>query len=741
MYWVLGQNLVPNPSFEDVETYDVEVLRKKYKLSPNQNPTTSIKLIGKDWSPSNCQNGFFGGVLNSKVYDSSGFIEMYQSDSFFFNIHSYLLPRTGTAYWDNYLFYRQNYFFDDKLTNYEVSFYLDNTLKQTLEKGKTYYVEYYVYYTPRIPEAISNSEEEEYKVDSTKYYFYPSKLGINLSKDQKPVKKEELIYTLQNEQPNPCLGHRPNSPSISSLDNRYYGISKTWERVCGFYTAVGDEKYIGIGNYNQGSQLYYSALLDTVIDFNTYLSVGGEEYYSTGSHSMFIDDVRVEEYKPGMFFKNATDGEIKVCVDSLPYNLSLKDQYTAYNWSNGTADSTLKISENGSYKIDIDAFGCLIHDSVKVTLEKPELLSIPDTLICPQNLPLVISDSRNLNLNYKWSNGSLSSISNYTEGENNWVELSNSCTSFRDSFDIVKVDTASLQLNIPSKILFCENTSLDTTLSVPNYFQTIKWENGDTSHVRGLNKEGIYAVEAKHSCITRKQDVTVKPYPSKFYLSDTIICEDSLYNPPIAEEYDSYLWSNGSQDRILKIDSSGLYILELGNRCGVWKDTILINILNFIPERINDTILSCEKNVPEALEIKVNDNWESVLWSNKETTKTWQTDKEGIYYVQLSNKCQLLLDTFEVKKCPRDSVFWLKAPNVVTANNDFKNDCFKIESYNIDVLSLAIYNRDGKRIFENNGLDWCPETDISYGTYFYNFEYLTPKQEFKRAKGWIMLIK
>jgi len=83
-----------------------------------------------------------------------------------------------------------------------------------------------------------------------------------------------------------------------------------------------------------------------------------------------------------------------------------------------------------------------------------------------------------------------------------------------------------------------------------------------------------------------------------------------------------------------------------------------------------------------------------------------------------------------------------KLPNVITPNQDGKNDCFGIQSLPLDNCTerfeeLLIYNRWGRLAYRTTDRtqDWCPVEEAS-GTYFYQIKY-----SLHQYKGTISLLK
>lgn len=89
-------------------------------------------------------------------------------------------------------------------------------------------------------------------------------------------------------------------------------------------------------------------------------------------------------------------------------------------------------------------------------------------------------------------------------------------------------------------------------------------------------------------------------------------------------------------------------------------------------------------------------------------------------------------------------IYKLKIPNVITPNNDGFNDKFKIKAIEDDILEnvhLIIYNRWGKKIYENLNYqnNWDGE-NFSDGTYYYVISFISPRGE-EKFNGTITILR
>lgn len=121
------------------------------------------------------------------------------------------------------------------------------------------------------------------------------------------------------------------------------------------------------------------------------------------------------------------------------------------------------------------------------------------------------------------------------------------------------------------------------------------------------------------------------------------------------------------------------------------------------------------------------------------TSSTQIKPKQTGYYfatVYLGN-CQTASSTKYISIQPADTVF---IPNVLTPNNDGKNDKFMVVS-NDPSASYEIFNRYGQRVFfDGVNTGWDGE-DSSSGVYFWIASVTKCKGERIMYKGWVHLIR
>jgi gliding motility-associated-like protein len=236
-------------------------------------------------------------------------------------VHCYQPARTG----DGYLGF-QTFTYGIERTGE----YIEAELKSKLKTNKTYFVEMYVNAANVDNCAISSCYS-----DGVGMVFLDEKYMAFLDGKEKPPFKADI-----------------ENPSGNILND-----TVNWVRIKGCYLATGQERFILIGNFKKNSET------------NSQGCAGVEGSY------LYIDDVGVYEFNP------------------LPDTLLLCQGQTAtigasfldgtYQWNIGASDSTILVSQPGTYILTVAIDDCLLSDTVVVVQPDELLEQLPsDTLIC-----------------------------------------------------------------------------------------------------------------------------------------------------------------------------------------------------------------------------------------------------------------------------------------------------------------------------------------------------------------------
>ncbi|GAB3839881.1 gliding motility-associated C-terminal domain-containing protein [Hymenobacter jeollabukensis] len=84
----------------------------------------------------------------------------------------------------------------------------------------------------------------------------------------------------------------------------------------------------------------------------------------------------------------------------------------------------------------------------------------------------------------------------------------------------------------------------------------------------------------------------------------------------------------------------------------------------------------------------------------------------------------------------------LMYPNIITANQDGKNDALKVTLPNVTGYRLQVFNRWGKRVYAStNAAEGWSAADSPAGTYYYLLEYTSCAGRHESYKNWLEVVK
>jgi hypothetical protein len=193
------------------------------------------------------------------------------------------------------------------------------------------------------------------------------------------------------------------------------------------------------------------------------------------------------------------------------------------------------------------------------------------------------------------------------------------------------------------------------------------------------------------------------------------------------------IWQRYNMDTINLMLTTGTYTASLVSYKYCLADTSTQQfVLEDYPlvHLAEDTLYTCES---KPVELPINTTY-TYNWYNEYGTPTSNTvNQTGQYDMVVKNSCGTAKDSLYLQ----NSV--LKVMNLVTSNNDTKNDCLFTQSNNPnESIQLSIYNSWGARIFYDAAYhnNWCPQNDLTDGVYYYDAVY----NNNCTTKGWVQVM-
>lgn len=350
-YILTGQNLIPNPGFDILTDCPSDQGQISF-ATPWKSASGTPDLYNE------CS------ISDNKVPLAGRSIDSYQ------------IQKSGTGYGYMVVYSNSN-------STPGNSEYIETPLTEPLEKGKTYYLEFFV--SP--------------DVTPTRYKGFTDAVGLALS---------DTFYYKD-------LGPTEALPLNPVIENRGTVISDTagWTRVSGCYTARGGERYAIIGNFRSTQE--------TLVEFVNF-SFPFNNYF-------YVEDVLIQAFDP------LPDTLLLCTGESKTLNAAFLD--AAYRWNTGSTDSTITVQQPGLYTVEAVMEKCVLRDTVRVLGIEDTSAFPSDTAVC-QGEPLLLTAP--IIGEYLWSDGSTLKEIEVTTSGNYTLTVTNECGQFDYAVEVIIKD-------------------------------------------------------------------------------------------------------------------------------------------------------------------------------------------------------------------------------------------------------------------------------------------------------------
>jgi hypothetical protein len=369
--------------------------------------------------------------------------------------------------------------------------------------------------------------------------------------------------------------------------------------------------------------------------------------------------------------------------------------------------SSVIVNQTGSYWVEVrDNLGCSGRDTFDVFFAPPINLTISangPTTICA-------GDSVQLSANqpytsYDWGTGdttrSIWVKPNQTRAYVVTVTDQYGCSA--DTFRSVIVNPRP-NLNVLTNLAppYCQG---DSVTLFAGSFPTVSWTrrsdgsllSNDTVLTVGAEDWYRVTVSTAQSC-SESDSIFIQfnqnPTPSIFSSGkDSLLCAGDTISLSV-NQYDSYSWTGGSTDSLIRVFSPRKFIVEVtdGNGCKGQDSINIVQVALPVPS-LFDTLETCEDRSlildPGSFALNV--------WSTGDTTQALLVDTAGLYIVTVtdSNMCQSMDSSFVIE---------LPVPNVVISTSTGSNIACSADSMLLDAgAGYVSYNwlgfPDSTRLF------------------------------------------
>lgn len=263
------------------------------------------------------------------------------------------------------------------------------------------------------------------------------------------------------------------------------------------------------------------------------------------------------------------------------------------------------------------------------------------------------------------------------------------------------------------------------------------WNTGDTTRSVSFDSSGIYSVQvSRNGCIASDTvEVVVHPLPEFTLGNDTSVCQNKEVEISGPEGNYRYLWNNILKERTLVVKNEGTYTLKVTDPFGCsFSDSKTVS-LHPLPEP-SIYFPGEESTLCQQQNVTINtDNFPEILWNNGDTTQYILTETNKVYTVRVKDNNGCIGFAQKELDCSPYITFY----DLITPNNDGKNEYFVLNGPHSKKYTLEVYNRWGEKVYMKKNYDnELNPADWTEGVYFFSLTHQIKDIQFS---GWFTLVK
>lgn len=519
-----GQNLVPNPGFEDYNNCPVNL---------TMSTSTTVFPTVKDWLwPNSGTADYFNTCATTDPWTRVPDHAL-----------GYRWPHSGNGYAGCYMYSGQR-----TVNSPSGKEYVQCHLLQPLQQGCLYNITFYVNL------AVSHNINS----DANKVNVALDGVGANVSKGR-PNNGGSFILQVK--------------PQVRNPKGAHIADTANWTKISGCFIADGGEEWLTIGDFTPNVEQDFRyvfgfpnppepVLLDTM------------SYY-------YIDDVSLTQQT----FTPASKDTF-VCDTVFTKTITATDGAVSYEWNTGATTKSISVAKPGIYWVKGYFTGCGDFTDT-ITISTRDVLDLPDTLhYCAGGKPIVYSIRGHYN-SYAWLPfGGAPTFVSITPGTYT-LTVTDECGAQTDTMQVIEdAKPAPPLVNDTTVCIHSVITHLPVAGDSLKWYTTMQsapdsalpYINTDTISIRT-----IFVSQSVQGCESEKVPVNIT-IGNDFHIQlphDTSFCNGDVgLIGYVLDEPARYLWNTGAVTPFIRPGQRGAYILKISNGCGEQQDTINVSIVS-----------------------------------------------------------------------------------------------------------------------------------------------------------------
>jgi hypothetical protein len=333
--------------------------------------------------------------------------------------------------------------------------------------------------------------------------------------------------------------------------------------------------------------------------------------------------------------------------------------FASYSWSTGSTSNTTYLSTAGSYTLEtVDNNNCPgKSDTLNVVIIPNYDLNIQTSsnAICYNDSTQL--STTNMFSSYLWNTGETSASIDIDDSQEYYVSVTNNfgCQYFSDTISL-PISQHLHPIQIIGDTLICAG---GTSILYTDNHNSIIWNNNANSSSISVNTSGDYYFSGndQYGCPIISDTITINQinYDTPSSVLDTVsnflICWNDSVTLTAANNFDAYLWSNGSNAQATTLTQEGFYYVSAtdSNGCVGISDSIQISFKSSGQSLVHHPNGNsfCEG---DSLMLHTAQNLSNIQWNNTSNNDSIYSYTPGIYFYTAidDSGCSTLSDTITI---------------------------------------------------------------------------------------------
>lgn len=346
-----------------------------------------------------------------------------------------------------------------------------------------------------------------------------------------------------------------------------------------------------------------------------------------------------------------------------------------------------------------------------------------DITVCDESSYFLETNTDPTGKIFRWSSGDTTPAITVTSSGTYAVEVKEGCLVDKDTVAITFLNSPR-NFSLGEDELLCEMEPRTLSTDPVNMSYTLTWQDGSGDESFPATDFGTYWLKVQNACGSASDTITftqiIEPDVDVFLGEDVIFCEDLPFFLLAHPQPDgkTFQWNTGDTTPGISVNVSGIYTVEVTDKCSSDRDTISISYLSPPPAfSLGEDETWCALGPDRTLSFEAGSNHFDFTWHNGSKANTVPVTDFGTYWLKVENECGSAVDSVTfTQKDFRDVIRY----NFISPDNqDALNQHFSLDA-RLTGSQVAVFNRWGKLVYQSADYqnNW-DGNELPAGVYYY----------------------